>query len=56
MMNNASHTLQLEAAERNIDHHMKTFGYSRTNVEFKKGYIEKLGEAGIKQSSYDVIV
>jgi len=47
---------QLETARRHIDHHTTKFGYSRPNVEFKKGYLEKLDELGLEPGSFDVIV
>ncbi|CAD5113065.1 DgyrCDS2259 [Dimorphilus gyrociliatus] len=47
---------QLDVANRNISFHTEKFGYSKPNIDFKKGYIEKLTEAGIKASTFDVIV
>ena len=47
---------QLATANVHIDWHMRRFGYGRSNVKFLKGYIEKLGELGLKPASYDVIV
>ena len=47
---------QLETANAHIDWHMRGFGYGRRNVRFLKGYIEKLGELGLPQASFDVIV
>ena len=43
-------------ANKNIDYHTKKFGYSKPNVNFVKGDIEKLGEAGLKDNSFDIIV
>lgn len=43
-------------ARRYVDYHTKTFGYSEPNVEFFEGFIEKLGEAGLKDEAFDVIV
>ena len=48
--------LQLEVANKYIDYHTKKFGYSKPNVNFVKGDIEKLGEAGLKDNSFDIIV
>lgn len=45
---------QLEVAERNREPHAKTFGYG--NVEFIKGDISRLDQAGLKDASYDLIV
>lgn len=47
---------QLDIARKHIDYHTEKFGYSKPNVEFVKGFIEKLGEAGIKENSYDIIM
>jgi len=47
---------QLAVAKRHIDSQMKRFGYTRPNVEFKKGFIEELGAAGIKDNSMDVVI
>lgn len=47
---------QLEVANRNVDWHMKKFGYSTPNIEFKLGFIEKLGELGFAADSFDVII
>ncbi|XP_064631599.1 arsenite methyltransferase-like [Lineus longissimus] len=47
---------QIDVARKYIDYHTKTFGFSKPNVEFKKGYIERLWEAGIAKNEYDVIV
>ena len=33
---------QLEVAVKHIDYHTSQFGYSKPNVEFRKGYIERL--------------
>ncbi|XP_046576867.1 arsenite methyltransferase-like [Haliotis rubra] len=47
---------QLEVAWKYVDYHTQKFGYSKPNVEFVKGYIEKITEAGIKENSIDVII
>ena len=47
---------QLEVANRHIDFHTKRFGYDRPNVDFKKGYIEKLADLGLIDNYFDVIV
>jgi arsenite methyltransferase len=47
---------QLQTAEAHADWHMGVFGYSRRNVRFLKGYIEKLDELGLPPASFDVIV
>ena len=47
---------QLETARRHIDFHTEKFGFSKPNVEFKRGYLEKLDELGLQPESFDVIV
>ncbi|XP_067656585.1 arsenite methyltransferase-like [Haliotis asinina] len=47
---------QLEVARKYIDYHTQKFGYSVPNVEFVKGYIEKITEAGVKENSIDIII
>lgn len=45
---------QLEVANKYIDYHADKFGFG--NVEFKKGYIEKLADVGIADNSVDVVI
>ncbi len=47
---------QLEVARKHIDSQMRRFGFSKPNVEFKKGYIEDLREIGIEDESFDVVI
>lgn len=47
---------QLEVARRNIKPQMERFGYTRPNVEFKKGFIEDLKASGIEDNSVDVVI
>lgn len=47
---------QLEVANRHLEHHARTFGYGRPNVEFRRGNIERLGEAGLADNAFDLIV
>ncbi|MBI4350007.1 MAG: methyltransferase domain-containing protein [Elusimicrobia bacterium] len=47
---------QLAVAEKHKAAQMKRFGFRRCNVAFKKGYIEDLKEAGIGDSSQDVVI
>lgn len=46
---------QLNVARKHVDYHAKKFGYSKSNVEFIRGYIEDLESAGIKSESVDVV-
>ena len=48
--------LQLNVANEYISYHTEKFGYSKPNIKFVKGYIEKLTEAGLKENDYDIIV
>lgn len=45
---------QLAVAERHRDWHAAQFGYA--NVAFRHGYIERLGELGLADESFDLIV
>merc|ERR1711871_1568032 len=47
---------QLECAERHQAYHVKSFGYEKSNVEFKKGYIERLDELGLADASFDIVI
>jgi SAM-dependent methyltransferase len=47
---------QLAVANKHIDFHTQEFGFSKANVSFKKGYIEKLDELGLADNSFDIIV
>lgn len=47
---------QLDVANKYIDYHTETFGYTRPNVAFKKGYIEKLDELDLEDNSFDIII
>lgn len=47
---------QLEVAKKYVDHHMKDFGYKKTNVNFVLGFIEALTEAGLEKNSFDIII
>lgn len=45
---------QLDVALKHKQWHAEKFGFS--NVDFKLGYIERLGELGLEPASFDVIV
>lgn len=47
---------QLAVARRHTDYHRDAFGYARANVEFIDGDIEHLGDTGLEDSSFDLIV
>lgn len=47
---------QLAVANKYIDYHTEAFGYKKSNVTFKKGYIEKLDELELADNSFDIIV
>ena len=47
---------QLNVANKYKDAQMKRFGFKRTNVAFRKGYIEDLKTAGIEDNSQDVVI
>jgi ubiquinone/menaquinone biosynthesis C-methylase UbiE len=47
---------QLEVANRHIDYHTEKFGYSKPNISFIKGNIERLDELGFEEGSFDLII
>ena len=47
---------QLDVAWRHEGFHGAAFGYAAPNTSFKKGYIERLGELGLADGSFDIIV
>ncbi|XP_074229804.1 arsenite methyltransferase isoform X3 [Camelus bactrianus] len=47
---------QVEVAKKYMNYHMEKYGFRAPNVTFIYGYIEKLGEAGIKNESYDIVI
>lgn len=47
---------QLAVANEHIEWHREKFGYAKSNIEFKKGYIEKLGELGLADNSFDIVI
>ncbi|NXY50942.1 AS3MT methyltransferase, partial [Ceuthmochares aereus] len=47
---------QVEMAKKHVAYHMDKFGYRKPNVEFLQGYIEKLGDAGLADESYDIVI
>ena len=47
---------QLDVAKKHEQFHGQAFGYDRPNTAFKKGYIERLGELGLADGSFDIIV
>ena len=47
---------QLEVANQYRDYHADIFGFSKSNVSFKKGYIEQLDQLELAANSFDIIV
>ncbi|XP_051883196.1 arsenite methyltransferase isoform X2 [Pristis pectinata] len=47
---------QIQLAKKFVDYHTQKFGFSKPNVDFLQGYIEKLGDVGLKDNSFDVII
>jgi len=47
---------QLNVANSYLDYHKNQFGYKKSNVTFKKGYIEDLKSSGIEDNSIDLVV
>ena len=48
--------LQLDVARKYVDHHTQAFGYKKPNIDFRKGYLEKLAEAGLQKNYYDMVM
>ncbi|MEE9447246.1 MAG: methyltransferase domain-containing protein [Arenicellales bacterium] len=47
---------QLAVANEHLDWHQAKFGFKQSNVEFKKGYIEKLDALGLEDNSFDIVI
>jgi len=47
---------QLAVARRHQDAQAKKFGYGKSNVDFRTGYIEDLSSLGIADNSIDVVI
>jgi len=47
---------QLAVANTHIGWHTEQYGYAAPNVQFKKGYIERLDELELEDNSFDIIV
>lgn len=47
---------QLDVAKFYLESQARNFGFKKSNVVFKKGYIEDLSGAGIKDNTVDIII
>jgi len=47
---------QLDVANQYLDYHADVYGFSKPNVDFKKGYIEQLDQLNLEAGSFDIIV
>ena len=47
---------QLAVAEQYREFHAEKFGFAKSNVQFKKGYIEQLDQLNLEPNSFDIIV
>ena len=47
---------QLDVAKNNIEEYTEKLGYKKSNMEFKKGYIECLEELDISEKSIDIVI
>ncbi len=47
---------QLDVANEHIEWHREKFGFKKSNVEFLKGYIEKLDELNLHDDSFDIVI
>ncbi len=49
-------TEQLDVANKHLEYHREKFAYSKSNVEFVNGNIEKLDELNFAPESFDLII
>ena len=47
---------QLDVARKHVAEYTKTLGYAAPNMEFKKGYIERIVESGVAKESVDLVI
>ncbi|KAM8806107.1 arsenite methyltransferase [Eudromia elegans] len=47
---------QVEVARKHLAYHMDKFGYRAPNVDFIQGFMERLGDAGLADESYDIVI
>ncbi|KAL5016002.1 hypothetical protein ScPMuIL_005591 [Solemya velum] len=47
---------QLDMAKKYIEYHTTTFGYKKPNVNFVKGFIEKITDAGLSEDFFDIVI
>ncbi|KAL5015819.1 hypothetical protein ScPMuIL_005408 [Solemya velum] len=47
---------QLDVANKYIEYHTTTFGYKKPNVNFVKGFIEKITDAGLSENFFDIVI
>eukprot|EP00008_Paramoeba_atlantica_P007086 CAMPEP_0201491346 /NCGR_PEP_ID=MMETSP0151_2-20130828/29498_1 /ASSEMBLY_ACC=CAM_ASM_000257 /TAXON_ID=200890 /ORGANISM="Paramoeba atlantica, Strain 621/1 / CCAP 1560/9" /LENGTH=312 /DNA_ID=CAMNT_0047877659 /DNA_START=73 /DNA_END=1012 /DNA_ORIENTATION=- len=47
---------QISVAQKHVQYHTEKFGYAKPNIEFRKGYIERLDELGLEEESFDVVI
>ena len=47
---------QLAVANKHIDYHTEKFGFKYANTKFVKGNIDDLGELGLEEGSFDLII
>ena len=47
---------QLDIARNHVAEYTNTLGYAAPNMEFKKGYIERIIESGVEKESVDLII
>lgn len=47
---------QLEVARKYAPYHSEKFGYKKSNIEFKQGYLEKLEDVDLEDEEFDILV
>ena len=47
---------QLDVARSHVAEYTETLGYAAPNMEFKKGFIERIPESGVEKESVDIVI
>jgi arsenite methyltransferase len=47
---------QIGVARAHLEWHREKFGHATSNVVFHQGYIEKLGDLGLRPESFDIVI
>jgi len=47
---------QIEVAKKYVEYQTNKFGYTKPNIEFHEGFIERLHELGFKDNTFDIVI